>query len=151
MGNWLDEAVPFVEGNEGCSLNAYPDPISKGDPWTIGFGATGPGITQGVVWTWAQALADLHKRLTIIGLQIDSVVHVALTTGQKVALVDFVYNLGFHALQESTLLRLLNQGDYKGAKAQFYLWCHACGEVVPGLYDRRGKEAELFLPDEVTV
>ncbi len=47
---------------EGCArrradgkVEAYPDPGSAdGKPWTIGWGATGPGIGPGTVWTQAQ-------------------------------------------------------------------------------------------------
>ncbi|MGE8289880.1 MAG: lysozyme, partial [Stenotrophomonas sp.] len=50
-----DNAAALVRKWEGCRLKAYPDPASGGDPWTIGFGATGPGIRRGVVWTQQQA------------------------------------------------------------------------------------------------
>lgn len=36
---------------EGWEHEAYPDPLTHSDPWTIGVGATGPGIVKGVVWT----------------------------------------------------------------------------------------------------
>ncbi len=143
--DWLDLCTSLTERSEGCVLTAYPDPGSGGEPWTIGYGATGPGITQGTVWTQDQATADLRKRLTALGAQIDAIVHVALTPGQKAALVDFAYNLGLHALQESTLLRLLNRGNYVGAADQFGLWVYASGRVMPGLVTRRAAERSLFL------
>jgi lysozyme len=42
-------------------------------------------------------------------------------------------------------VRKVNSGDFQGAAAQFGLWVHAGGEVVPGLLRRRNAEAALFL------
>jgi lysozyme len=35
---------------EGWEHIAYPDPVTKGDPWTIGVGHTGPEVCEGLVW-----------------------------------------------------------------------------------------------------
>jgi lysozyme len=52
-------------------------------------------------------------------------------------------------LQESTLLRLLNQRDYAGAADQFGRWVYATVNGVktelPGLVKRRAAERALFL------
>ena len=32
-------ALPLIRGFEGCRLAAYPDPLSGGAPWTIGWGS----------------------------------------------------------------------------------------------------------------
>lgn len=52
-----------IRRDEGCEPHAYPDPLSGGDPWTIGYGCTGPGIGPGTIWTEAQAhrLAEQMK------------------------------------------------------------------------------------------
>nr|WP_262983078.1 lysozyme [Chromobacterium amazonense] len=67
-----------------------------------------------------------------------------LRQNQFDALVSFSYNLGLGSLQNSTLLRLLNQGDYAGAAGQFILWDKAGGKVLPGLQRRRAAEQALF-------
>ena len=33
-------ALPLVKEFEGCRLDAYPDPETGGEPWTIGWGST---------------------------------------------------------------------------------------------------------------
>jgi len=43
---------------EGCILTAYPDPASGGDPWTIGYGHTGPEVSPGLTISQAQARAS---------------------------------------------------------------------------------------------
>lgn len=41
----------MLERDEGREHSAYPDPLTRGDPWTIGIGHTGPEVHQGLVWT----------------------------------------------------------------------------------------------------
>jgi lysozyme len=73
---------------------------------------------------------------------------VPLTQNQFDALVDFAYNAGAANLRSSTLLRLLNSGDYAGASGQFIRWNKATSNgqliVLPGLTRRRTAEAQLF-------
>ena len=142
---WLQRVIALAKQYEGCRLIAYPDPASGGAPWTIGYGATGPGITRGTVWTQAQADADLIARMTNIGTIIDGMVTAPLTDNQKAALCDFAYNLGETALRGSTLLKLLNSELYTAAAAQFAVWNKADGKVMPGLVHRRAAETVLFL------
>ena len=53
--------IALVQQFEGCARRqadgtfaAYPDPGTGGDPWTIGWGSTGPDIKTGLVWTQQQ-------------------------------------------------------------------------------------------------
>ena len=36
----LAGAIKLIKEFEGCHLSAYPDPLSGGEPWTIGYGTT---------------------------------------------------------------------------------------------------------------
>lgn len=40
-----------LEGFEGRRNAAYPDPLTGGDPWTIGIGHTGPEVHEHLVWS----------------------------------------------------------------------------------------------------
>jgi lysozyme len=40
-----------IAGFEGKRNVAYPDPLTGGDPWTIGYGHTGPEVFRGLVWS----------------------------------------------------------------------------------------------------
>ena len=51
-----DEGIALIKKFEGCAkirrdglVEAYPDPGSGGDPWTIGWGATGTGIVLSLI------------------------------------------------------------------------------------------------------
>lgn len=130
---------------ESCKLVAYPDPGSKdGRPWTIGWGHTGPEVVKGLVWTQAKADQVFLEDLRIREDRINKILRVPVTQGQFDALVLFSYNVGLPALEASTLLRLLNAGDYGGARAQFARWNKNDGKVMRGLIRRRASEVGLW-------
>lgn len=142
---WLDMAISLAKQFEGCSLGAYPDPVYGWRKATVGFGATGPSITQGTVWTQQQADDDLMYRMKGIGTHIDSLVTVPLTDDQKGALADLIYNIGLHAFETSTLLRMLNGHNEQGAADQFLEWISPDHpDVTAGLLKRRQAERALF-------
>jgi len=51
-------------------------------------------------------------------------------------------------LRHSTLLRMVNAGDFLGAADQFLRWNKAGGKVLPGLVLRREAERQLFLKED---
>ena len=63
------------------------------------------------------------------------------------ALVDFAFNCGCGNLNNSTLLKKLNAGDYEGAAQEFLKWDMAAGHHMAGLLRRRQAEELLFLKD----
>ena len=71
--------------------------------------------------------------------------HEFRSRSEKAALVDFTFNLGSGNLQTSTLLKLLNAGDYAGAANELPKWNLGSGRVQPGLVTRRARERSLFL------
>lgn len=142
METWLDVCEPFVQEWEGCRLTAYWDSLGK--VYTIGYGATGPGIIDGTVWTQAQANTDLRKRLLEIGDQIDHSCPVVLTDNQKAALADFAYNEGIARLTGSDIYQHLKDRDPVAAMKELLLYDKAKGVTVAGLENRRVAEARLF-------
>ena len=143
--SWLELATTEIKRHEGCKLTAYPDPGTGAEPWTIGYGATGPDINPGTEWTQEQADTDLFNRLNTLGDRIDSVVHVEINDNEKAALCSFAYNVGMGNLKNSTLLRLINEGKKDEAAPHFLEWNKAAGKVLQGLVIRREEEMKLFL------
>ena len=135
----------LIKESEGCVLKAYPDPATGGEPFTIGYGSTGSHVYPGKVITQAEADRLLDEDVDLFERGVNRLVNVDLTQGQFDALVCFAFNLGLGALQQSTLLKLLNAGDYEGAAKQFQRWDKAGGKVMAGLTKRRQAESELFL------
>jgi lysozyme len=130
---------------EGCVLTAYPDPASGGAPWTIGNGHTGPDVKPGLTITQAKADSLLMDDLARSAQIVNSLVHVYLNQNQFDALVDFVFNVGASNFRSSTLLRLLNAGNFAAAADQLPRWNQAKGKVMPGLIKRRAAERALFV------
>lgn len=140
----LELAVPLIQKFEGCRLEAYPDPGTSGDPWTIGWGSTGPGIKKGVKWTQEQADSHFKAHVQEFAEKVDKLVKVDLQPHQMAALISLAYNIGVGALGTSTLLRMVNALNFDGAAQQFGRWNRAGGKVMAGLTRRRNAEAALF-------
>lgn len=75
---------------------------------------------------------------------INKVVKVPLNQNQFDALVSFAYNIGNGNFNSSTLLRWLNQGNYKEASMQLLRWNKSKGMPLAGLTKRRKAEKVLF-------
>lgn len=136
--------LDLIKRFEGCRLEAYPDPGTGGDPWTIGVGHTGPEVRQGMKISQGIADALLLKDLTHAQDAVERSVTVPLTQSQFDALCSFVFNVGADAFKKSTLLKKLNAGDYLNACRQFNAWTHAAGQELPGLVKRRAAETAMF-------
>jgi lysozyme len=135
------QGLALTEQFEGCELTAYQDQVGV---WTIGYGHTGPDVVAGLVITQDQAQALLAKDVGSAAACVNDVVTVQLSQEEFDALADFVFNLGAGAFRGSTLLRVLNTGDFASAAAQFDAWDRAGGAVVAGLLRRRQAETALF-------
>ncbi len=139
-----EQGIAAIKAHEGLRLQAYPDPGSGGEPWTIGWGRA-HGVKRGDIVTIEQAEQFLAEDIETAQAGIRELVKVPLTDGQLWALTSFVFNLGAGALRKSTLLKRLNAGDYAGAAGQFGLWVNAAGKPMPGLVRRRAEEKAMFL------
>jgi lysozyme len=141
-----DVGVDLISGFEDTRFKAYDDGVGV---WTIGTGTTvypnGVRVKQGDTCTLDQAKAYFKHDLAKFEKAVNSSVIVPLTQNQFDALVSLTYNIGAGAFKGSTLLKLLNKGDYQGAADQFPAWKKAGGKVLPGLVRRREAERALFL------
>lgn len=147
--NISENGLNLIKQFEGLSLKPYADAV--GVP-TIGYGSTyyenggkvrlsDPAISE------EQATELLRHTVRHYEKAVKASVTVPLTQNQFDALVSFTYNLGAGNLQRSTLLRLLNQGDYRAAADRFVRWNRAGGRVLRGLTRRREAERDLFLKE----
>lgn len=135
----------LIKSFEGCKLVAYPDPGSGGDPWTIGWGTTGPDVKKGVVWTQEKADARFSAHVNEFAEGVwAALANTPTTQNQFDALVSLAYNVGLRNLRNSTLLRMHKNGDFAGAAKQFVRWNKAAGQVMRGLTRRREAEAKLY-------
>jgi lysozyme len=150
----------LIEEFEGCILQAYDDHNDKIaesgvkviGTLTIGYGHTSaagsPLVFVGQTITKDEADAILSTDLEKVEREVNDLVKASIDQNQFDALVSFHFNTG--ALGKSTLLRLLNEGNYAGAADQFTVWDHVGGTVIPGLLRRRMAERSLFLLTTIT-
>jgi GH24 family phage-related lysozyme (muramidase) len=142
--------MALIKRFEGCArrradgrFEAYPDPGTGGDPWTIGWGATGKGIVQGTIWTQAECDARLERDLVRYARDVTRALGDCPTSQTQFdALVSFHYNTG--AIAKATLTKLHKAGEFAGAQAEFGKWVHAGGRRLNGLVRRREAEASLY-------
>lgn len=133
--------LALIRQFEGLRLLAYKDAV--GVP-TIGYGTT-RGVKMGMTITKEQAEELLRQDVERFEPEVLRLVKVPLAQSQWDALLSFTYNLGSANLESSTLLKLLNKGDYQAAADQFPRWNKAKGKVLNGLTARRAAERALFM------
>ena len=134
------KGIELIKHFEGCELEAYKCPAGV---WTIGYGHI-KGVSEGMSITQEQAEQMLLDELKEYENYINELVVVDLSQNQFDALVSWVYNLGPANLKSSTLLKVLNSGDYAGVPDQIERWNKAGGKVLEGLIRRRQAESSLF-------
>ena len=134
------EGLALIKKFEGCELKAYQ--CSAG-VWTIGYGHT-KDVVEDMEITQEQAEQMLVDELHEYESYINKYVTVALSQNQFDALVSWVYNLGPANLSASTMLKVLNSGEYEDVPAQMKRWNKAGGKVLDGLVRRREAEALLY-------
>jgi len=177
-------AGELIAGEEGCHLHAYPDPRSamgvalgqrgidevgrtgrippqvahlKGDPWTIGRGATGADIRQGTVWSQQHADA---RFVADLGAYHDKAERAwpgmrTLHPAAQAALISLAYNRGTGMTRDpkDPLDRRREMRDLRPAvvsrdylrmadliESMTRIWA---GERMGGLIKRRMREAEF--------
>jgi len=133
--------VVLVGGFEGLRLNAYPDPATKGPPWTICYGSTG-GVKPGDRKTLEECKALLVKELDHYADGVERCTFTAKSMPDKryVAHVSLAYNIGVGAYCKSSVSRLENAGQTRASCDAFLKWNRAAGVVFPGLTRRRQAE-----------
>ncbi len=147
-------ALPVIREFEGCRLEAYPDPETGGDPWTIGWGNTqhfdgtqvkaGDTITQAVAdqmldsYVRDFARSQLAKRIPTWP---------KLRASQQAALLSFAYNVGvnfYGATGFETITACLRDSRLADVPAALRLYVNPGGPSEVGLRRRREAEAKLW-------
>ena len=138
--------VQLISDFEDLRLTAYDDGVGV---WTIGWGTTvypnGQKVKKGDKITLEQAKQYKAYDLARFEKAVNDAVKVPLNQNQFNALVSLAYNIGEKAFTGSTLVKRLNEGNYKAAADQFLVWVNAGGKRMQGLVNRRNKEREVFL------
>lgn len=135
----------LIKEFEGFRAAAY---ICPAGVTTIGYGTTrinGSPVKMGLKITTTEADQFLEEDLKTFEDVVNNSVSAEINQNQFDALVCFVYNVGGANFKKSTLLKLVNSGNFIEAADQFLKWNKAGGKTLPGLTRRRQAERDLFL------
>ena len=133
--------LELIKKFEGFRATPY---ICPGGKLSIGYGNT---IKEGEYTKISKEQAESLLRSTVSSFEkaIKKAVKVPLTQNQYDSLVSLAYNIGSGAFSKSTLVNILNTGDYRGAANEFNSWVKSNGKILSGLQRRREEEKSLFL------
>lgn len=127
---------------EGTILRGYRDPIGI---VTACSGHTATAVL-GRPYTPEECqrllVDDLVSRAEGVDSCLDGAVQ-GLPVGAHAAAISFAFNVGVPTFCQSTMARLLLQGDIQGACAQLPRWVYAGGKPLPGLVKRRQAERDI--------
>jgi hypothetical protein len=155
----LSGAIALIKQFEGCSLDAYPDPLSGGKPYTIGFGSTRYSDGR---WVQKGDRINAIEADMLIRLEVD---HIAeklrgiipawneMADNQKCALISFAYNLGsdfYGAKGFETISKRLRDKNWAGVPDALLLYRNPGTNVEAGLKRRRIAEGDLWGRDKQT-
>lgn len=140
-----NNGINKLKVEEGEKLIGYKD--TRGIP-TVGVGHTGMVdgklVAVGMVISKDKSSELLRSDLAWVEKSIATNVKASLTQNQYDALCSLIFNIGPTAFANSTVLKRLNAGDYKGAADAFLMWKKA-GNDPERLLPRRQRERALFL------
>jgi lysozyme len=150
-----DKGKALLTQWEGLELQVYLD--VAGLP-TIGVGhlltaaentskrllIDGESIDYTAGLTEQQAEKLLSQDLVRFEDVVDAAVSVNLNDDQFDALVSFSFNEGTEAFRTSTMVLVLNQGEYDKVPDELRRWVKSDGRTVQGLVRRRENEIKLW-------
>jgi len=149
----LSAGISLIKQFEGVHLSAYPDPLSGGDPWTIGYGTTrysgGVPVKRGDKINVIEADMMLRLEVDRIADKLASTIPhwKVMDDNQRSALVSFAYNLGagfFDSPGFETISKVLREQAWDKVPAAMELYRNPGTNVEAGLLRRRRAEGELW-------
>ena len=150
----LGEGIELIKRWEGLELEAYPDPATRGEPYTIGYGCTrhndGTPVQLGERVTQAEAeLMLVHQIEQDFLPSLETIPHWSeMQPAQQGALLSYAWNMGAGFVGDydnfATINRALSSRDWEAVPEAFMLYVKGGGRVMLGLKRRRYSEAMLW-------
>lgn len=153
-------ALSLIKEFEGCELEAYPDPETGNEPWTIGWGTTdyknGEAVREGDVIDQDTADTLLRDRVDSDYVTLEG--HIPswndLNANQQAALLSFSYNCGvdwYGSDGFATLTSRVEHSDLGEVPGALMLYVNPGGPTEDGLRRRRKAEGDLWSKPVATV
>lgn len=149
----IDQSLALIKESEGLELKAYPDSLSGGAPWTIGWGTTkyldGSPVKPGDLIT--REKADFLLRETVQKAVVPMLARLPfwgeMQSGQQAALISFAWNLGwgfYGAEGFATISTILKDKAWNKVPDALLLYRNPGSKVEAGLRRRREAEGKLW-------
>lgn len=139
-------AAPLIELVEGVENKPYMDIAGVK---TVCAGITGPDVVLGKTYSNRECRNLLEKHIKIHAKYVQDSVTYPIAPQTRAALISFSYNVGGHAMKNSTAIRLINQGKLEQGCKALGMWNKATVNgkrvIVKGLVNRRNEEIKLCL------
>lgn len=148
-----ESGIELIKNYEKCKLEAYPDPKTKGKPYTIGWGSTrkkdgtpfrlGEKITQ----QEADDLFDYQIKTEFIPRLERIPYWNEMNENQQGAILSFSYNLGanfYGSFGFNTITKVLKEKKWNDVPKAFELYIDPGTDVEEGLLRRRKEEGALW-------
>jgi len=134
----------MIVRDEGTEFAAYPDPLSGGDPWTIGNGHTGPEVVEGLVW--GQEQIDAAREADIAKATDECrgafVWFAGLNGPRRAVLTCMAFQLGLHGLKGFVhMLAFVALGD----------WARASEDMMQSLWARQTPARAQRMADQMRI
>jgi lysozyme len=149
----VELALPMVRYFEGFSPTAYLDPLSGGEPITIGYGTTqfpcgrpvrlGDRVTRAEAESYLRWYSDRCEQVQRSRIPTWN----QMTPNQQAALIGFAFNLGnswFGSHGFATLTRHVRDANWGEVPETLLLYRNPGSIVEEGLRRRRAAEGEMF-------
>lgn len=155
----MEPAIKLICEFEGFESRAYPDPLSGGAPWTIGYGSTtvnGAKVRRGDVITQQAAMAELRRELRNMEAYLAQRIPywAEMNASQRGALLSFAWNLGKNFYGSNgffSITRALKNKDWASVPAILQRYRNPGTSVEAGLLRRRVAEGRMWSTPSATI
>jgi len=136
-------AIALIQPWEGLFTKPYFDIVGVK---TVCYGETAAdGVDLNREYTKQECADMLRASLVKYDNGLKSCLTRDITDGMHVAFLSATYNIGVAGFCGSSMARLSNAGDFKGACDALLKWNKAGGEEIKGLTNRRNAERRVCL------
>ena len=146
---YLVNATDIICKYEGFNESAYPDPLTGGMPYTLGYGTQfypdGSPVKRGQYCTREKALEYLQHEISCIEDDLDDL-HIHIDNAMRQALISFIHSVGWKPFLYSSIIEQIEQENWAAVTEEIKCWIFDQDHVLIGnLLERRREESRLFL------
>jgi lysozyme len=138
-------AINIIKKYEGYSERAYPDPLTGGEPYTLGYGSQyypdGTIVKKGQCCTKQKAMEYLLHDIAVIEGDLKRL-NLGLDSAMEEALISFIHSVGWEPFLYSQVIDNIECENWSGVAHVLSTWIF--GKIIASLVGlSRGVERKL--------